>query len=274
MKKAVKKMERPRLVKEVFPREYSIFTHIDYNFIAATKIELDLLFYTTYGERPISPLVSSIMVGPTLSSNDIHILGKLLTTKYAMKWSKLERLNNTQYDPIYNYSDEMTEQLTDTRITNELAHSFDENQNDVTDTINNTKNNDVTRSENSTSSENLDNSSNKSVYSFNSSTPSPTNVTEGADKNSYNGETSITNKEVETNETSKTTAESGHRNSTRDSNIRDDNTLSRTVKHKGNIGNHTTQRLINEEIELRNKFDLVQIFLQDAKDLLTLPIYL
>lgn len=47
----------------------------------------------------------------------------------------------------------------------------------------------------------------------------------------------------------------------------------RSGRHFGNIGNLTSQKMLNEEIELW-KWNYVQSILEDARDFLTLPVYL
>lgn len=47
----------------------------------------------------------------------------------------------------------------------------------------------------------------------------------------------------------------------------------RSGKHFGNIGNLTSQKMLNEEIELW-KWNYIQAVLDDARDFLTLPVYL
>lgn len=49
-------------------------------------------------------------------------------------------------------------------------------------------------------------------------------------------------------------------------------TRTRDFTHLGNIGNHTTQQLITEEIELW-RWQITQEILNDVKDFLTLPLY-
>ena len=48
---------------------------------------------------------------------------------------------------------------------------------------------------------------------------------------------------------------------------------SRDYEHLGNIGNHTSQRLINEEIELW-RWNFVEEILEDVKEFTTIPVYL
>lgn len=48
---------------------------------------------------------------------------------------------------------------------------------------------------------------------------------------------------------------------------------SRDYEHTGNIGNHTSQRLINEEIELW-RWNFVEEILEDVKEFTTIPVYL
>lgn len=47
----------------------------------------------------------------------------------------------------------------------------------------------------------------------------------------------------------------------------------RSGRHFGNIGNLTSQKMLNEEIELW-KWNYIQTILEDARDFLTLPVYL
>ena len=49
--------------------------------------------------------------------------------------------------------------------------------------------------------------------------------------------------------------------------------VTKTSTHSGNIGNLTTQQLIKQEIELR-RWNFIEAVLEDAKELLTIPMYL
>lgn len=69
--------------------------------------------------------------------------------------------------------------------------------------------------------------------------------------------------------TEHTTAD-GKDNETSDVNVE---TGTRTIERHGNIGVTTNQQMITQEIEMRNRFNLYEIMMQDVDSVLALPIY-
>ena len=81
----------------------------------------------------------------------------------------------------------------------------------------------------------------------------------------YGGLTHTTDGTVVTEGTKRTTGTEGTEKSSNRERVRD-------LTHLGNIGNITTQQLINEEIKLW-RWNFIQELLNDVKDFLTIPVY-
>lgn len=90
-------------------------------------------------------------------------------------------------------------------------------------------------------------------------TLSGTDTTSNTGTQTVNGSDATTGTNTREVDETNNTDESGHRE--------------RSGKHFGNIGNLTSQKMIKEEIELW-KWNFIQSILEDARDFLTLPVYM
>lgn len=266
-------MENYPLVKDVFPIVSSIFSHCDYDFGIVDTTQLDSMFFTNYGLRSVSPLVTSLVTSEKASDSDLTILATAMVALYQFKWDKLKALYITEYDPIHNYFDELTENVEDSELKNSTFNNNDKTSSTVNEKIDGSKSTNSTRSEENTSSETSINNSDSSIYGFNSSNSVPTNSSDGSDTNSYNGKNSVKNEESQSNDVTKASESSSSRTMTNEKNATTSNSRVKTSTHKGNIGNLTTQQMIKQEIEVR-QWNFIQSVLEDAKELLTIPIYL
>lgn len=201
-------------------------------------------FLSLYGDMKLSSYCKRLIkqFGIIKTSSNIYIpsskcithLSDYLWVKYHNKWGKLDELNNSKYDALSPFNISLTE-----------------NNND---SFNETKTNSFTRSNNRTSTkteQGNDNSSNNITnnrYAFNS--PNTTNVdgSQSDNKNTYSntGSDTITDKNDESG--------TDKRNS--------NNTKERSYIRKGNMGNASYAKLINEEREVLN-YKIVDIVLQD-----------
>ena len=98
-------------VKDVFPVQDSIFSKIVYDFGISTS-DLDIMFFSDFGLKTISPIVSSVIGESSYLTNEqLTILGRMLLSKYKNRWDHLKAVCNQQYDPIHNYLDEFQETI-------------------------------------------------------------------------------------------------------------------------------------------------------------------
>lgn len=261
-------------IKTVIPMINSVFSHMDYEFGMIDASQLDLLFSTNYGERNISPIVERIVTDmDSVTDSELTELANLILSIYRKKWDRYKEIYSIEYDNIHNYLDEYTESVT--IITSETSEGNSE-MSDISNEIgteNKTRTDDLQKSTSYTSDENRSGVDNSKIYGFNS--------TEAVDSDSSteNLETGIEGTSDENSTGTQTYANSSERernltrtNST-DSATDATQNKDRTFTHKGNIGNLTTQELIRQDIKLW-EWNFIESILNDAKDLLTLPIYL
>lgn len=261
-------------IKTVIPMTNSIFSHMDYEFGMIEASQLDLLFSTNYGERNISPVVDRIVADmDSVTDSELTELANLLLSIYRKKWDRYKEIHSMEYDMIHNYLDEYTESVT--LVTSETSEGNSEMSDTSSEnsTETKTRTDDLQKSTSYTSDETRNGTDDSKIYGFNSTEAVNT------DTNSENSETGIESTSDESNTGTQTYANSSERernltrtNST-DSATDATQNKDRTFTHKGNIGNLTTQELIRQEIKLW-EWNFIESVLNDAKDLLTLPIYL
>lgn len=96
-------------IKTIIPMTNGIFSHMDYTFRAeVTKVGMDIMFGTNYGQRNPSPVVEGIQseYDEPLTDNELTSLAALILQVYKPKWDKLGAIYDIEYDPIHNYLDE------------------------------------------------------------------------------------------------------------------------------------------------------------------------
>lgn len=351
-------MLRHEKIMEMFPITNGIFYYINYQFPSALSItssDMDLNFLTLYGLKTCAPIVHVIhqdMSVSHLTSSELERLASVILSTYKWKWDKLAALLSLEYSPIFNYSDNYHEELTDnlstdstrtpnitestttssqktgliqdggsereTQSTTEQSTRTDNLSEQQTRTDNLTENTtetidttrDTTRTDNL--SESTTSSGENNLFGFNSvdavgadtnasnntrtNTGTVNNVEEDsgtiADTKSNTGtqRTDRTNTGTVGNSTSSshekvrygglTHATDDSQNGTGSKRITgtesnestSERTKVREFSHLGNIGNLTSQQLINQEIELW-RWNFIQQVLNDVKDFLTLPLY-
>ena len=117
-----------------------------------------------------------------------------------------------------------------------------------------------------------DNSTNgNDIYGFNSENAIHSDSSTSNEKNKHNVDDTLTKKGTSTKK--KTGSDTLTKKDDFTNNIIKDETIVRESLHVGNIGNLTTQTLIEQERELR-KWNIVNDILNDVAGFLTLPIYL
>lgn len=175
-------------------------------------------------------------------------VAKYLYDVFNPKWLKIAETLAIEYDPIHNYLDEWE----DTSAGSEETDSSNTRTNNLTNT----------RTDNLTSGQTYSNqdSGANNIFGFNS------NAAIGADTNSgtESGNSSTTNTGTQTN------ASTGTITDALDKTVND--TRDRSGVHRGNIGNITSQKMINEELEIRKNI-LATIIVEDCVNAITIPVY-
>lgn len=261
-------------IKTVIPLNNGIFSHMDYDFEFITATELDIMFGVNYGERPISPVLDRLVSNYiSITDEELSDVSNLVLSIHRKKWDRYKDIYKLEYDNIHNYLDEYTEtvDITETEDGSTTGNVTSTN----TDTISTTdvRTDNLTKSGTYTSNSTESGTGTDSVFGFNSSTGVGANSNENSRENeSTDGsevkETGTLQHDVESEKTLNLSKES-----TGTTNLESSTKKERTFKHKGNIGNLTTQELIRQDIKLW-EWNFIESVLSDVKNLLTLPIYL
>lgn len=242
----------------------NLFNYIDYSLTdtTLTTAVLSFLFYSEAAEKYCAPFLEAFIDDDgEISTANFQTIGSYIKAIYQPKWDRLKAVSAMEYDPIHNFSNTTVEDTDDTK------------GNTRTDNLTRTDN--FTRTDNLTRTDDLSNTTEltasnsnteNSIYGFNSDTSVPADVSDTNATNS--GESTqtgtVTNTGTQTN--NGTSVNTGTQTDagtyTRD----------RTVTQTGNIGNISTQKLLNEEIELW-AWNLAEQMVTDVMQLLTLSIY-
>lgn len=261
------------LVKEVFPLTGGIFYRMDYDF-GMSNADIDVLFYTNYGLKSIAPLPEHLLGSKTtLSSEDLNVLARMILAKYKNKWDRDMALLEAEYDPIHNYLDEYEEHRDEDRNEDRLRTrnllTGDTSANTFSNTRTDNLQENVTTTDDSTTTE----SGHDDRYGFNSANEvgvtvdgTTTTVDEDGSRTKRN---SGTQTNASTENLTRTISETGTDKNEWDT----ENDYDKEGYHKGNIGNISTQKLINEELELW-RWNIIEEALNDVRDFCTLPLYI
>ena len=124
------------------------FSHMTFDFEFMTTAQLDILFYANYGEKNPAPIVlKTTSLVPTVL--EVTALALMCQSLYITKWTRLKSLCKSQYDPIHNYEDKLTETIT------EVGTGGNTTGGTFTDTGTDTLSKDATRTDNLKSSSQL-----------------------------------------------------------------------------------------------------------------------
>lgn len=248
------------------------FTHMDYDFEFMSKEELDILFWSTYGEKNPAPLVMK-MLSYVPTELELSKLASITKSMHLKKWDRLKAVVALDYDPIHNYKDVLTESIEETGQDDVIETLTSEATKAVTNNRTVTRTDDLTNSTVKSLDSTINSDTDDGIYGFNSSEVS--NSDKSTTSESRNDE--LTNVESSTGTQTNVTVdtESVTDNKSNDNSIitTTSNNKTRTSTHSGNIGNLTTQQLIQKEIELWS-WMFIEAVLTDVKDFLTIPIYL
>ena len=258
-------------VKDYLTPINGLFSHIDYDFEFVEKPVLDLLVFTTFGERKVAPIVSSTLsIKPT--DEELTSLGKIVQSLYKNKWDKYKALLKVDYDPIRNYEDTLTETIHDTESNVGSENASSAVTIDITDTSSDERTDNLQTSTNLNSENSNTTDGNNSIYGFNSIESVDSDKSRIVDNGTgqTNGTTSNTGTQSTVGTSKKNGTTSKSNEVSKDYNVTTNKT--RESKHTGNIGNLTTQQLMKQEIELW-KWNFIESILADLKDFLTIPIY-
>lgn len=242
--------------------------------------EIDRIFMRLYGEKNLSPAIMGIYSNKSNYTSDYQIssiiqgfYGDMIYSLYKDKWDKLIALLNVDYDPIHNYLDEWQDESDrDKTGSNSFASTRQDTLN-TTETTQSTRTDNLLSTKTINESESTTDTQTDGIFGFNSSTSSnadksdgsSSKTTTGTDTDANTGTQGLSQTVADTGTNTRGTQEAGSETENED--------IARSGSHSGNIGNITTQKMIKEEIELR-QWNIVYQMMKDVADFCTLPIYL
>lgn len=265
-------MKIPQL-KTKIPMINGIFSHMDYDFKVMDSSKLDVMLISTYGEKNVAPIVINVLQSEQVTDDELTALSNILLSMYSKKWDRFIDVYEMEYDAIHNYLDEYTEDSTvdtSTRGTSTLTVT-----NTGTDAMasTNTRTDELSKSTTKSSENIISGSDDSSIHAFNSESAVKTD--ESSSDSTSTLDESVTVADTGTQTTAKD--ETRTLDLTKESDGVTENTEElrkvRTFTHRGNIGNLTTQELLRQELKLW-EWNFIETVLADAKDFLTIPMYL
>lgn len=237
-------------IKDCLPLVNGLWSKINYDFPEAFEVDssqLDIMFLSNWGLRtpaPIMHVIHDSEVELPLSEQELETLAGIINGMFKHRWDKLMNVAMMEYDPIHNYNDHLVESI------------------EYGEEVDGSKTGSGSTSKNETETHNMNNSGNTSgqdnIYGFNSSTAVGEGNNSGTSSNLESG--TITDVQSGTSSNSETSSNdtTGQR--------------SREYTKTGNIGNISTQKLLNEEIDLW-KYNFIYEIMRDVANFVSLPIY-
>lgn len=271
-------MVRKKKIKECLPIVDGLWTKINYELPDIFDLEpsqLDIIFLSNWSQRYAAPIIDVIRedTGVTmLNSVELQRLANIISGMYTHKWDKMFAVALAEYDPMHNYYDELSEHVVYGEEKAGSKASSTSDSNTRTDNLSEVK----TDTRQVAETRNLANSGTDStqdnVYGFNSSTAVGDRNSSGSNSGSETGTiTTVNSGSITTGNTGTQTNVGSNTYSESDGN----ETLgerTRDYTKTGNIGNISTQKLLNEELELW-KYNFIIEMMRDVVDLITLPSY-
>ncbi len=102
-------------VKEVLSLTTDLFGYINYDFssLDISNETFDFFFQTRYQERWCSPVLELFINNGEISSQSYGVIGNHILSMFQSKWNRMVNVALSEYDPLHNYFDELTEEITD-----------------------------------------------------------------------------------------------------------------------------------------------------------------
>ena len=268
--------------------------------------------YGRRNPTPIVDLIAEkydVDLDDTLPETALAELSQLMLGMYKPKWDKLGEIYDIEYDPIHNYLDEWEDEMEGSRNstenvdedTTETLNTTKATSNTRTDnlaenisdskSISNTRTDNLVELETRNLSHSNSGSDADNVFAFDSNNAVGKRTGSESGSGSDTGTVNTANTGTQTNAGTETDTKSITNTGTQSDSgsIRDTGTIStdkdrdtefsqtegreRSGRHFGNIGNLTSQKQIQEEIELW-KWNYMRSILKDAADFLCLQVYL
>lgn len=270
-------MNKPKL-KDCLPLVNGIWYYIDYQFPEIFDIDssqLDVVFMSSWSMRtaaPILKLIHSDEATTMLTPLELVQLASVIKGMYKHKWDKLMAVAQKEYDPIYNYHDHLEETVDYTEGVDTTKSGTGSNSNTRTDNLNEqtTDGRTITETRNVTNS--ASGSTDNGIYGFNSSNSVGESDSDFANSNTESGTVTTAHSGNMTTTNTGTQANSGSNSYSETEGKDTEGGRTREYTKTGNIGNISTQKLLNEEIDLW-KYNFLCEMMRDVANFVSLPIY-
>lgn len=264
-------------IKECLPIVNGLWSHINYDFPDIFDIDasqLDVLFLSNWSMRTAAPLLNVLHSGEgsMLSSEELNELADIIKGMYSHKWDKMMEVAEMEYDPIHNFSDEVSETVEYGEQVNSSKIGGNSTSNTRTDNLTETATDGRTLTETRNLAEGRNGSREDGIFGFNSDesvgssdgSNSETITDNGTVTTAHSGNMTTANTGTQANSGSSTYSDSEGRGTA--------GSKSRERSRTGNIGNISTQKLLNEELNLWN-YRFIYEMMRDVAEFITLPIY-
>lgn len=267
-----------------------------------TGDELDIMFFSEYGDRPIAPIFKLISIDNTgsITESGRKQIANLLEKRFRVPWKKRYDVLELDYNPLDSMRVESTNSVTenitftdDTTDTRSIQVSGT-NSKTGTDTTNDTVTYDTVNSRQNSGgvTQTVENTGkdttvqNDSTYGFNSTEAVPTDVSNKTNDTTNSG-TSTTTDSSKVEDTKTGTDKSDRtitydntdtvNSDTTDTNTRNkDETTDRTLTNQnsktGSLGVFTNQDILQKELDLW-KYDYFKSVFEDVANIICLAIY-
>lgn len=270
-------MTRPK-IKDCLPLVNGLWHYIDYQFPEIFDIDssqLDILFLSNWSMRTAAPLLNVLHDdddSTMLTSTELENLAGIVNGMYKHKWDKMMAVAEMEYDPIHNYSDHLVEEIEYGEEIDRTKSSSGSNSGTRTDNLSEVTTDTRQISESRNLATSGTNANENGIFGFNSSTSvgesdgsgSNSGTETGTITTTHSGNLTTANTGTQTTAGSNTYSETGGDDTS--------GTRDREYTKTGNIGNISTQKLLNEELDLW-RYNFICEMMQDVVKLISLPIY-
>ena len=199
-------------------------------------------------------------------------LASVINGMYKHKWDKMMAVAEMEYDPIHNYHDHLVEDIEYGEEVDRTKSGSGSRSNTRTDNLNEQTTDGRTITETRNLSNTGSNSVDNGVYGFNSSTSVGDTDSSGSNSNTESGTVTTAHSGNLTTTNTGTQADSGSNTYSETGGDDTSGTRSREYTKTGNIGNISTQKLLNEELDLW-KYNFILEMMRDVANFVSLPIY-
>lgn len=269
---------KTKKIKDCLPLVNGIWSKINYEFPEIFDIDasqLDILFLSHWSMRTAAPILSVIHTdedSTMLTETELTTLASIINGIYKHRWDKLMAVAEMEYDPIHNYHDHLVESVEYGEEVDRTKSGTNSNTNTRTDNLSEGITDGRQITENRDLSYSGSNSNQNNIYGFNSSNAVGESNDSGTNSNQESGTVTTTHSGTMTTTNTGTQANSGSNTYSETGGDDTSGTRSREYTKTGNIGNISTQKLLNEEIDLW-KYNFIHEMMRDVANFVSLPIY-